>query len=75
MDKKYLILTADDLGYCKERNKGIIECFQSGVLTHSSLLVNMEGSSKKEEFFNLNVFYLIQVPKKEQKWQLKIIYQ
>jgi len=46
MDKKYLILTADDLGYCKERNKGIIECFQSGVLTHSSLLVNMEGSKE-----------------------------
>lgn len=37
---KRLIVTADDMGYNVERNRGIIECFQKGVVTNSSLLVN-----------------------------------
>lgn len=35
-----LIINADDFGYCKQRNLGIIECFTSGHLTHASLMVN-----------------------------------
>lgn len=37
---KRLIITADDMGYNVERNRGIIECFQRGAITNSSLMVN-----------------------------------
>ena len=42
---KYLIVTADDFGYAQERDKGIIESFNNGIITRSSLLIN--GSSSK----------------------------
>ncbi|KAK6191519.1 hypothetical protein SNE40_003184 [Patella caerulea] len=37
---KRIIITADDFGYSKERNMGIVECFLSGTVTTISLLVN-----------------------------------
>lgn len=37
---KRLIVTADDMGYNVERNRGIIECFEKGGLTNASLMVN-----------------------------------
>ena len=40
---EYLIVTADDFGYATERDKGIIEAFNNGIITRASLLVN--GSS------------------------------
>jgi predicted glycoside hydrolase/deacetylase ChbG (UPF0249 family) len=40
---KKLIINADDLGLSRSVNKGIIELFCKGVLTSSSLLVNMPG--------------------------------
>ena len=40
MAKRGLIITADDMGYNVERNQGIIECFEKGGITNSSLMVN-----------------------------------
>ncbi len=37
---KYLIINADDLGYSRERNNGIVECLKKGIVTNTSLLVN-----------------------------------
>ena len=41
--RRFLIVTADDYGYDKKRDEGILECFQKGIVTRASLLVN--GSS------------------------------
>ena len=38
-----LIVNADDFGYSKGVNLGILECFKNGVLTSTSLMVNMPG--------------------------------
>eukprot|EP00043_Microstomoeca_roanoka_P008569 m.82504 g.82504 ORF g.82504 m.82504 type:complete len:382 (+) comp14298_c0_seq1:1-1146(+) len=35
-----LVVTADDFGYSKRRNRGILETFENGVVTQASLLVN-----------------------------------
>lgn len=35
-----LIINADDYGYCKQRNLGIIESFKKGHITSASLLIN-----------------------------------
>ncbi|MDE2008561.1 MAG: ChbG/HpnK family deacetylase [Candidatus Omnitrophica bacterium] len=40
---KKLIINADDFGLSRGINKGIIELFNSGVLTSASLMVNMPG--------------------------------
>ena len=40
MPAKYLICTADDLGYSNSRDRGIIKCFVEGIVTRASLLVN-----------------------------------
>jgi predicted glycoside hydrolase/deacetylase ChbG (UPF0249 family) len=37
---EYLIVTADDFGYAVQRDKGIIEAFNNGIITRASLLVN-----------------------------------
>ncbi|WP_407406258.1 chitin disaccharide deacetylase [Peribacillus sp.] len=39
-----LIINADDFGYCKGINLGIIECFQNGVVTSATLMANMPGA-------------------------------
>jgi predicted glycoside hydrolase/deacetylase ChbG (UPF0249 family) len=44
MEMKYLILTADDFGYCNERDEGIRNLFETSKITFSSLLVNMPNS-------------------------------
>lgn len=33
-------VTADDFGYCKERNAGIIESINSGIVNSISVLIN-----------------------------------
>ncbi|XP_062398726.1 carbohydrate deacetylase [Sardina pilchardus] len=38
--KVKLVVTGDDFGYCPKRNRGIVECFQSGGVSNVSLLVN-----------------------------------
>ncbi|XP_038618959.1 carbohydrate deacetylase isoform X2 [Tachyglossus aculeatus] len=35
-----LVVTADDFGYCPQRNRGIVEAFLEGAVTNASLLVN-----------------------------------
>jgi len=37
---KRLIVNGDDLGYSENRNRGIIEAYQRGILTSASLLAN-----------------------------------
>lgn len=37
---EYLIVTADDYGYSAQRDNGIIESFNNGIVTRASLLVN-----------------------------------
>ncbi|CAF0743129.1 unnamed protein product [Didymodactylos carnosus] len=37
---KYLIINADDFGYCPKRNAAIIDLFRAGRITSTSLLVN-----------------------------------
>ena len=39
---KLLIINADDVGYCKERNLGIFECLKGGFISSASVLINME---------------------------------
>lgn len=43
---KKLIVNADDLGYSKGINKGIIEAYEKGIVTSTTLMVN--GSAVKE---------------------------
>jgi predicted glycoside hydrolase/deacetylase ChbG (UPF0249 family) len=40
-----LIVTADDLGVCEERNRGIIHCIQHGVITSTSLMCNAPAAA------------------------------
>ena len=47
--KKQLIKTADDFGYSRNRNCGIVEAFQAGAITRASLIVNAEGSQDAAE--------------------------
>jgi len=39
MKNKFLI-NADDLGYSAPRNRGIIQCFEKGLITSATLLIN-----------------------------------
>ncbi|KAL3860438.1 hypothetical protein ACJMK2_010561 [Sinanodonta woodiana] len=43
MDKEvgqYLIINADDFGYSKERDEGILDCFMRGAISSSTVLIN-----------------------------------
>ncbi|XP_068594650.1 carbohydrate deacetylase [Brachionichthys hirsutus] len=44
-----LVVTADDFGYCPRRNQGIVESFQSGVVSNTSLLVNASAAKEAAE--------------------------
>lgn len=35
-----IIINADDFGWCSERDKGIIELFQKGCITSTTVLIN-----------------------------------
>ena len=39
--KKKLIINADDFGFSQGVNKGIVECHVNGVVTSTTLAVNM----------------------------------
>ncbi|WP_206854741.1 carbohydrate deacetylase [Candidatus Enterococcus mangumiae] len=43
---KKIIINADDFGYSPAVNLGIIEAFQNGVLTSTTLMANMPGSDE-----------------------------
>lgn len=38
-----VIVNGDDFGYSKGQNLGILECFRKGIMTSTSLMVNMPG--------------------------------
>lgn len=39
---RFLVVNADDFGYCDQRNRGIVESFQNGVVSSASLLANAD---------------------------------
>jgi len=41
---KILIINADDFGLLPEVNQGIIECFEAGSITSTTLMVNTDGA-------------------------------
>lgn len=45
MSERYLIVNADDFGQSPGINKGIIQCFEKGIVTSASLMVRYESSS------------------------------
>ena len=46
MAKRLLTITADDFGYCPERNRGVVECYLRGGITRASVLVNGEAAQE-----------------------------
>ena len=53
-----LIVTADDLGISPERDEGIFEAFQHGIVTTASLLVNGCSSVQAGTSIFENAFFL-----------------
>lgn len=43
---RWLVINADDFGYCDQRNRGIVESFQSGVVSSATVLVNAVKASE-----------------------------
>jgi len=43
-DIKYLIINADDFGYCPKRDKAIIDLFKKNFISSTSLLVNGDNA-------------------------------
>lgn len=54
-----VIINADDFGYSKGQNLGVLECIQEGIVSSTSLMVNMPGFehavSLMRQYPNLNV--------------------
>lgn len=48
--KKYVIINADDFGLTEEINRGIAECFEAGVVTNASLIINEKGSEDAVQY-------------------------
>lgn len=46
---RLLVVNADDFGYCDQRNRGIVESFQNGVVSSASLLVNADQALEAVE--------------------------
>ncbi|MFP7171300.1 chitin disaccharide deacetylase [Terribacillus sp. FSL K6-0262] len=51
---KKLIINADDFGYSRAINFGIIDCFQHGVLSSATLMTNMPGAAHAAELAKQN---------------------
>jgi chitin disaccharide deacetylase len=49
-----LIINADDFGYSKGVNLGIIEAFQNGVVTSTTLMANMPGAAHAADLAKKN---------------------
>ena len=43
---RWLVINADDFGYCDQRNHGIVESFKNGVVSSATLLVNAVMASE-----------------------------
>lgn len=44
--KKRLIINADDFGLLPEVNRGVIECFEKGSISSTTMMVNTEGTEE-----------------------------
>ncbi|RUS85743.1 hypothetical protein EGW08_006457 [Elysia chlorotica] len=42
--KRLLVITADDFGFSKERNEGVMEAYNNGAVKSASLLLNCTGT-------------------------------
>lgn len=51
---KKVIITADDFGFTKETNRGIIETFEKGVATELSLMMNCYGTDEAIKYAKKN---------------------
>lgn len=49
---RVLIINADDFGYCDQRNRGIVESFQAGVVSSATLLVNADKALEAVKLSN-----------------------
>lgn len=49
-----LVINADDFGYSKGVNLGILEAFQNGVVTSTTLMTNMPGAAHAAELAKKN---------------------
>ena len=47
---RWLVVNADDFGYCDQRNRGVVESFQDGIVTSASLLVNSVKAPEAVQF-------------------------
>lgn len=52
---KYLIVNADDFGLCRGVNRGIIECFERGIVTSTSLMVRQPGADQAAAYARQNL--------------------
>jgi len=51
---KQLIINADDLGLTQYINRGVFKAYQEGILTNTSLMVNMPGSEEALDLLKQN---------------------
>lgn len=64
-----LIVNGDDFGYSKGQNLGVLECFQDGIVSSTSLMVNMPGFEhaielmKKYDFLKVGLHFVLTVGK------------
>lgn len=49
-----LIVNGDDFGYSVGQNLGILECFKNGIMTSTTLMVNMSGFDHAVELMKTN---------------------
>jgi predicted glycoside hydrolase/deacetylase ChbG (UPF0249 family) len=49
-DKRYLIVNADDFGYSRSVNRGVIEAHERGIVTSASLMVDRPGAVEAAEY-------------------------
>jgi predicted glycoside hydrolase/deacetylase ChbG (UPF0249 family) len=48
--KRYLIVNADDFGYSKSVNRGVIEAHERGIVTSASLMIDQPGAVEAAEY-------------------------
>ncbi len=54
--KRYLIVNADDFGLSFGVNQGIIEAFEHGIVTSTSLMVNWIGAAEAAAYARASKF-------------------
>ncbi len=51
---RYLIVNADDFGLCRSVNQGIIECFEHGIVTSTSLMIRQPAAAEAAAYARQN---------------------